>query len=193
MDIADLWMPIVLSAVIVFVASSLAWMVLPHHKKDIQALPDESALTDHLTSLNVPPGTYMWPYCEHGSDMKSEAFMARFQAGPWGNMTVLKNKPNFLRNLVLTFLLYLAVSVFVAYITGQARPPGSDYMSVFQVAGATAILGYCAGGIPHAIFFSRPIRFVGTELIDGIVYGLLTAGTFAWLWPEASGSPIPLP
>ncbi len=30
----DLWLPIVVSAVIVFVASFLAWMVLPHHKGD---------------------------------------------------------------------------------------------------------------------------------------------------------------
>ena len=94
-------------------------------------------------------------------------------------------RPNFPRNLVLTFLFYIVVGIFVGYITTLARAPGATFLEVFRVAGATAILGYCAGSIPGAIFMGTPRRFVLTGLIDGTVYGLLTAVTFALLWPAA--------
>ncbi|MHC4090672.1 MAG: hypothetical protein ACYSVY_10425 [Planctomycetota bacterium] len=175
--VAQLWLSILVSAVIVFTASFLAWMVLPHHKKDVKPLPDEKALTAHLQKLNVG--------CGHGQDMKSEEFKARYDAGPWGSMNILDAKPNFGRNLVLTFLFYILVSLFVGYITLLARPAGSEFLPVFRVAGAAGVLAYCAGSIPNAIFFGKPGRFVLTEFVDGVVYGLLTGATFALLWPAA--------
>jgi hypothetical protein len=184
----QLWLPIVVSSVVVFIASFLAWMVLPHHKKDVKTLPDEKALTDHLKGLNIPPGTYMWPNLAPGEDMKSEAYVARYNAGPWGSMNVLAAKPNFAMNLVLVILFYVVVSIFVGYITGLARPAGAAFIPVFRVAGAVAVLAYCAGGIPGAIFFSKPGRFMFTDFVDGVVYGLLTGVIFAWLWPSAVAS-----
>jgi hypothetical protein len=180
----QLWLPIIVSAVVVFVASFLVWVVLPHHKRDVKALPDEKALTDHLQQLNLAPGVYLWPNCA-GADPKSEEFKGRCEAGPWGSLNIRGSKPKFELNLVLVFVFYLVVSVFVGYITMHARPAGSAFSPVFQVAGATAILGYCAGSIPGAIFFGKPGRFVVTELIDNLAYGLLTGIVFAWLWPAA--------
>lgn len=182
-----LWLPIVVSAVVVFFASFLAWMVIPHHKQDIKTLPDEKALTNHLKQLSLAPGTYMWPGCV-GGDMKSEDFKARCKAGPWGSINVLAKQPNFGLNLVLVFIVYLVISVFVGYLTFRARPLGSQFMPVFQVAGATAILAYCAGGLPGAIFFGKPARFVFTDFMDNLVYGLLTGIVFAWLWPAAAAA-----
>ena len=77
------------------------------------------------------------------------------------------------------------VGVFVAYITSQSQAAGAECASVFQIACATAILAYCAGGIPGAFFMGKPKRFMFTDFIDGVVYGLITAATFAWLWPAA--------
>jgi hypothetical protein len=182
----DLWLPVLVSAVVVFIAASVVWMVLPHHKKDIRTLPDEKALTDHLRQLNLPPGTYMWPGCKSGENMKSEEFKARYNAGPWGSINILGGKPSFARNLALTFLFYIVVSIFVGYITRLASGPGEAFLAVFRVAGATAVLGYCAGGIPQAIFCGKPGRFVLTDFIDGVVYGLLTGVVFGLLWPAAS-------
>ncbi|UCE59628.1 MAG: hypothetical protein JSU63_19565 [Phycisphaerales bacterium] len=167
-------------------ASSIAWMVLPHHKKDVKPLPDEKALTDHLRALNLAPGTYMWPCCGSGEDMNSAEFKARYQAGPWGSINILPARPSFGRNLLLAFLLYLVVSVFVAYITSHARELGAPFISVFQVAGAVAVIAYCAGSIPDAIFFGRPARFVLTGFLDDLAYGILTGLTVAWLWPAAA-------
>lgn len=183
MDLVQLWLPILVSAVIVFFASFLVWMVLPHHKRDVKPLPDEKALTDHLRQLNLAPGTYTWPNCQSAEDMKSEEFKVRFAAGPWGSMSVVGRRPSFARNLVLTFLFYVVVSLFVGYITSLARAAGAGFLPVFRVAGAVGVLAYCAGSIPNAIFFGKPGRFVLTEFLDGVAYGLLTGATFGVLWP----------
>lgn len=182
MDLAQLWLPILVSAVIVFFASSVVWMVLPHHKKDVKALPDEKALTDHLQQLSLAPGMYMWPCCQSKEDMKSEEYKARCAAGPWGTINILGRPPSFGRNLVLIYLFYL-VCVFVGYITSLARAAGSEFLPVFRVAGAVGVLAYCAGSIPNAIFFGKPGRFVLTDFIDGVAYGLLTGATFGVFWP----------
>lgn len=183
--LAQLWLPILVSSVVVFIASSIAWTVSPHHKKDVQKLPDEEAVTTALQQANIPPGTYMWPNACSGEEMKSEAFQVKYEAGPWGTLNILPAKPSMPRNLSLVFLFYVVVGVFVAYITSEARAPGAGFGPVFQVAGATAVLAYCAGAIPNAIFFGKPGRFVLTDFIDGLIYGLLTGLTFALLWPGA--------
>ncbi|MGD2110851.1 MAG: hypothetical protein PVI86_15845 [Phycisphaerae bacterium] len=185
--LVPLWLPIIVSAVAVFVASSLAWMVLPHHKKDIKTLPNEKALTDHLKQLGLDPGTYMWPGCGDG-DMKSPEFQARYKEGPWGSINVLAKQPNFMANLLGVFIVYLVISIFVGYITLRAEDLGAGFMPVFRVAGATAILGYCAGPFPGGIFLGKPLRFMFTDFLDNVVYGLLTGLIFGWLWPPAAGA-----
>jgi len=45
-SITALWLPILLSAVIVFVASSIIHMLLPIHKSDYRKLPDEEKVMD---------------------------------------------------------------------------------------------------------------------------------------------------
>ncbi len=185
MELTQLWLPVVLSAVFVFIASSIIWMALPYHKADIKVLPDEKALTEPLAKLNLPPGTYMWPNCGSGESQGSAEFKARWDAGPWGSINVLSCKPNFGANLGLTFAFDLVVAACVAYIASQSCEAGASWESVFPVACVTAILAFCAGGIPGAIFMGKPKRFMFTDFFDGVVYGLITAATLAWLWPAA--------
>ena len=182
-SLASLWLPILVSTVAVFFVSSLAWMVLPHHQKDINAIADEKAWFEHLKQHDLPPGTYMWPGCASQEKTKSPEFQTRYSAGPWGSINILPGKPNFARNLACVFLIYLIVSMFVGYITAEARYAAAGFFSVFQVAAATAVLAYCAGSIPGAVFMGKPGRFMATDFIDGLVYGLLTGVVFALLWP----------
>lgn len=184
-SVSALWLPILVSAVAVFFASFLDWMVLPHHKKDVKVLPDEKTWTEQLSKMGIPPGTYMWPNCQSSEEMKSEEYKARFAAGPWGSLNILGAQPSFCRNLLLVFVFYVVVSIFVGYITTHARDAGAAFAAVFQVAGATAVLGYCAGSIPGAVFFGKPARFVLTDFVDGAAYGLITGLIFAWFWPAA--------
>ena len=173
MELTQLWLPILLSSVFVFLASSIMWMALPHHKADIKVLPDEKALTEQLGKLDLPPGTYMWPNCGSGESQSSPEFTARMDAGPWGSINILGCKPNFAANLALVFLFYLVVSVCVAYIMTRSLAAGASCESLFSVAGPTAILAYCAGGIPGAFFMGKPKRFMFTDFIDGNNRGII--------------------
>lgn len=177
--VVELWMPIVVSAVVVWITSAIVWMALPHHKKDIKTLPDADTIPNLTRDLK--PGVYLWPNCEQNS----EEFKKRFNEGPWGSMTVLPGKPNMLRNMAGVFLVYVVIGVFVAYVTGLAREPGAEFLEVFRVAGAVALASYCLGWMPNALFFGKPGRFWLTDLADCVVYALITGVVFALLWPDA--------
>jgi hypothetical protein len=189
-SLIDLWLPILVSSVVVFFASFLAWMVLPHHKPDIQFLDDEDAFAGALKNQAIKPGCYMFPGCDPAS-MKTDEGKARFKAGPWGTLSLQASPPNFGRNLGLVFAFYVVVSVFVAYIAHFSLHPGDGFMSVFRVAGVAGIACYCLGFIPGGIFFGRSVRSMAMDLIDGVVYGLLTGAVFGMLWPAAQALELP--
>ncbi|MBM4108417.1 MAG: hypothetical protein FJ255_06330 [Phycisphaerae bacterium] len=189
-SLAELWLPILLSAVAVFLVSWIAWMALPHHKPDFHKLADEDALLNALRSQKIGPGVYLFPGCDM-KEMKDPAKKARWEAGPHGSLAVLAGRPNFVKNLVSVFIFYVVVSFLTAYVTSTALAPGAEYLKVFRIAGAVAIMAYSLGGIPHGLFFGRTARAMAMDVIDGVVYGLVTAGFFAWLWPAAAVPAIP--
>lgn len=185
--LAELWLPILLSSVAVFVASFLAWTVSPHHKPDFKKIPNEQGFLEALRTNNTPPGQYVFPYC-HGLDMKDPEVKKRYMESPKGLLNVWPGLPNMGRNMVLSFIFYLVVGVFVAYIGNLALgdDPAPVYLRVFQVTGAAAVMAYCMALIPTAIWFNKPLRSTVMDVIDGVVYALLTAGFFGWLWPRAT-------
>ncbi len=73
--------------------------------------------------------------------------------------------------------------MLVAYIGAVTLDPGTEYLKVFQVIGTAAILAYAAAHVPRSIWFQRPWANTFKEVFDGVLYGLLTAGVFGWLWP----------
>ena len=183
--IAMLWVPILLSAVLVFVAGSIIWMAMPWHRKDYRGLPDERAVADGLRRQAVEPGQYLIPYCPDRQSMKDPEYVKRMQEGPVAILTVGRpGGPGMGKSLALWFLYVLVVSIFVAYLASRTLAPGTEYIQVFRVAGTTAILAYSAAVIPGGIWFWRPWSSVWKNVIDGVIYGLLTAGTFGWLWPR---------
>ena len=182
--LSALWLPILLSAVIVFVASSIMHMVLPYHKSDYQQLPDEDKLLATLRAANLKRGLYVFPFCNH-KDMKSPAVQEKYKQGPVGMMTILPSgPPNMMKYLVQWFVYCLVVGFFVAYLTGHTVAPNAHYLAVFRVAGTAAFLAYGLGGLSSAIWKGQPWSVTIKEVIDGLIYGLLTAGTFGWLWPH---------
>lgn len=184
--LSELWMPIILASVLVFIASSIVWMVLPHHKKDWARLPDEDGLMEAMRVAGLQPGQYAFPNCD--GDMKKMAepeFVAKMEAGPVGILFVgPSGKPNMGKSLLQWFVYTLVVSVFVAYVTGMALGPGAEYLKIFQISGTAAILGYCAAIVPNGIWKNMSWSTIFKELIDGAVYGLLTAGAIAGFWPD---------
>ena len=184
-SITALWLPILLSAVIVFVASSIIHMMLPFHKSDYRKLPEEDKVVDALRAAGVTPGpVYHFPHCTH-KEMKSPEVVDKFKRGPVGLLTVIPSgAPTMGKYLMQWFLYCVMISVFVAYLTGRTRGPGTAYLEIFRVAGTTAILGYAAAQIQDAIWQGQTWGVTFKHVLDGVIYGLLTAGTFGWLWPK---------
>jgi hypothetical protein len=182
--LSALWLPIVLSAVIVFVTSSVLHMALPWHKSDYLPLPGEDKVLDALRGFAIPPGDYLAPRPSGREGMRSPAFIEKMKRGPVIVLTVIPGGASFGRNLVLWFCYAIVISVFAGYIAGRALPPGAHYLQVFRFAGATAFLGYAAALWQMTIWYRRSWVTTLKSTIDGLIYGLLTAGTFGWLWPR---------
>ncbi len=184
--LTELWLPILLAAVFVFVASSIIHMALPFHKADCKKLPGEEALLAAMRSQGVAPGQYVFPRPGSMKEMSSPEMVAKYQQGPVGFLNVVRSgAPGMGKNLVQWFCFSLLVGVFVAYLAWHALGPGADYLQVFRIAGVGAILGYAAGIVPNAIWKGEGWGVTFKFVVDGVIYGLVTAGTFGWLWPAA--------
>ena len=179
-----LWLPILLSAVFVFVASSIIHMILPYHRSSYRQLSDEDKVRAALRAAAVTPGLYNFPYCTH-KDMNSEAVKAKQIEGPVGFLTIFPSGPVFLPKFLIQWFLYcIMVGVVVAFLAAHAAMPGAAYRHVFAVVGIAAFLAYSVGGLSNGIWKGFPWKMVLLEAFDGIIYGLITAATFAWLWPH---------
>ena len=184
--LSALWMPILLSAAIVFVVSALVHMVLPYHKSDFSKLPDEDKVVAALKPFRIPPGDYLVPHAGSMEAMRSPEFIAKMTAGPVAVMTVRPSGPPSMNaSLVQWFLFNILISVIAGYIAGRALGPGADYLVVFRFAGTTAFVAYAMGQMQQSIWMGRSWSTTIKNMFDGLLYGLLTAGTFGWLWPSA--------
>jgi hypothetical protein len=185
-SISSLWLPILLSAVAVFIASSLIHMVLGYHAADYEKLPAEDDVMAALRKFEIPPGDYMIPCPGSPKAMKDPAFLEKFKAGPRAMMTVMGSggEMNMGPQFIQWFLYSILIGITAAYISGRALPPGAHYRAVFRFAGATAFFGYSVALWPMSIWYKRSWGTTFRSTIDGLIYGLLTGGFFGWLWPR---------
>jgi hypothetical protein len=180
-----LWLPIVLSAVLVFMASSIIHMVLKYHNKDYTPLPNEDAVRAAIRAGNPPPAQYIIPYCADMKDMEKPEMKQKYAEGPIAVINLMRpGRPNMGKLLGQWFAFILVVSFFIAYAAAHALPAGALYLHVFRIVGVIGFLAYGMGQIPAAIWMGKPWKVAIKDLVDGLVYGLVTAGTFGWLWPR---------
>ncbi len=183
--LAALWLPILVASVIVFVVSSLIHMVLPWHKNDFPHLENEDAFRDALRPLSIPPGDYMVPRPRSREELRAPEFTEKLRTGPVVVMTVLPNGPMAMGKSLLNWFIYIVVvSLFSAYIAGRALAPAANYLQVFRFVGATAFLAYAVALWQMSIWYRRAWSLTLKATVDGLIYALLTAGTFGWLWPH---------
>jgi hypothetical protein len=184
-ELVSLWVPILLSSVIVFLASYIIHAVSGWHKSDYPRVPNEDGVMDALRPLDIPQGEYMVPRASSTKEMRSPEFLEKMKKGPVMLLTVMPTGPiPMARNLVLWFLYMFVVSFFAAYIAGRALPEGARYLSVFRFVGATAFIGYSVALWQMSIWYRRSWKTTIKATVDGLIYALLTAGTFGWLWPQ---------
>lgn len=182
--LTSLWLPILLSAVFVFIASSIIHMVLGYHNTDYGKLPQENQVLDAVRASNTPPGDYMAPCALTAAERKAPEFTERVKRGPVIMLTVLRpGVMNMGPRLGQWFVFSIVVSVFAAYIASRTLSPGTEYLQVMRIAGTVTFAGYALGTIPPSIWFDRKWSTTLKSVFDGLVYGLLTGGTFGWLWP----------
>ena len=178
--------PIAVAAVLVFIASSIMHMAIPLHRNDYSKLHNEDDVLEAMRGCDVTPGNYMFPHCAGAKDMKSEAQTEKWNKGPVGIMTVMPSGPPAMGKLLLQWFVYtLAVGFLVAYVCRLTLAAGSEYLLVMRVASAAAFLAYAVGAPVESIWKHQKWSTSFKYVIDGLVYALITGGTFGWLWPAA--------
>jgi hypothetical protein len=184
-SLVALWLPILLSAVFVFFVSSLIHMFLGYHANDYRKVPDEDGVMDALRKMSIPAGQYHMPHASGMKEMKSPAFREKVKKGPGAMLTIWPGGDTAMGGFLIQWFLYsVVVGIFAAYIAGRALPPGADYFWVFRFTGATSFACYAIGGWQESIWFKRSWTVTLKNTCDGLLYALITAGTFGWLWPR---------
>lgn len=183
--ILSLWMPILLGAVLVFAMSSVIHMALKYHETDFSPVPNEDAVMDALRPFNVPPGDYVVPFAGGAENMRSDAFREKVEKGPVLFMTVLAPGGLFdmRASLTLWFVYSVLVGIFAAYLGGRMLGPGSAYLDVFRLTGTVAFACYSMALMQRSIWYKQKWSATFKSMFDGLIYALLTAGAFGWLWP----------
>ncbi len=182
----DLWLPIVLSAVFVFVVSSLIHMALQYHKHDMRKLPNEDQLLAAMRAQNVQPGMYMFPLAGSMKEMCTPEMKKKLELGPVGSMT-LRPSGGFSMgpSLAQWFVFSLVIGACAGYAAGIVLGPGADTTTVFRMTSTVALLGYGFSSIQDSIWKAVPWGVSLKYVFDGLLYALTTGATFAWLWPSA--------
>jgi len=183
--LSALWMPILVSAVFVFIALAIVHMLPGWHQGDMKAVPGETQVMETLRALNVQPGDYRFPYGNTTAEMTAPAFVEKMKTGPVGVMSIRPNgELNMGKMFGLWFVYSLVIAVLVAYITGRTRGPGTPFLEVLRVSGAVAFCCYVVALWQDWIWWGKGTRFTLTYSVDGLVYALVTGATFGWLWPR---------
>lgn len=182
MSVFELWLPILLAGLAVHVASTLAWMVLPHHKPEWQKCGAEDELIDLFESKGVAAGQYLFPFAREPSEMQAEEYKQKVGKCR-GTLILWPSPPNMGANIGLTVAHFMAASFVVGYLASLGVDRGARFLEVFQFATTAGVLTHVFCGLPQVIWFRRRVAM---EVLDGVAYALITGLVFAALWPAAS-------
>lgn len=181
----SLWLPILVSAVLVFIGSSVLHMVLRHHQHDHSKVDREAEVMEALGKFAIPPGDYFMPRPASMKDIRTAEFREKQKRGPIVLMTVYPNgQMSMVPSLVQWFIYSLVVSVFAGYVAGRALGPGAPYLAVYRFAGVTSFAGYGLALFQDSIWYRRKWSTTAKYAFDGLIYAGLTAGTFGAFWPK---------
>lgn len=179
MTIMSLWQPILVSAVLTFIAGAVIWMIMPWHKTDWQKTADEEDVRAALKSTD--PGMYTVPNC-NPAQFKDPEMQQKFKDGPQAFITIVPNGiPQMGGKLLLMFVYNLLVAILCAYFVSRTASPDADYLGIFRIAGTVAFTAYGFAYIQESIWFGRSWSLTGKTFLDALIYGLLVGGAFGWL------------
>lgn len=178
-------LPIVVASALVFVASSIIHMALQLHAPDYKKLSNEDEVRAALRRGAPAPAQYTVPHCANGKEAQSDAMKKKFAEGPLAVIYVGKTGEIQIGPFLGKWIAYtLALGVVCAYLARATLNEGAAYLSVFQVVACAAWLGYAWQSPSDSIWKHKPWSVTFRGMFDGLVYAMLTAGAFAWLWPR---------
>jgi len=184
-SLTALWLPIVLAAVAVFIASSVIHMVFKYHSSEYRQLPEEGAILNAMRGAKASPGFYSFPYAETMKEMGSPEMTEKYTQGPVGTVNINPSGPPAMgKNLMLWFAYSIVVGVFAGYLASRTLAAGTHYLQVFRVVGCSSFMAYSFAYFSDAVWKMKPWTMTFKHVFDGLVYALLTAGVFGWLWPQ---------
>lgn len=180
MTILTLWQPVLLSAIATFIAGAVIWMAMPWHKTDWSPVEDEERVREALRSTG--PGMYSIPHVADHAQLEDPDVKRKLDEGPTAFITVLPTGASQMGGkLLLMFVYNLLVAIACAYIVSRTLSPGADYLSVFRIAGTVAFIAYGIAYLQESIWFGRRWAMTGKNLLDALIYAVLTGGIFGWL------------
>ena len=186
MPLGSLWLPVVASAVAVWLVSAIVHMVLKYHRADYKQLSDEESIAGAVRKAGPSPGLYVMPYCTDMSQMKDPAFRKKYDEGPVALLTVLRNGPPAMgKSLLPWFLLCFLVSFVTAYVARHTLSADDAGLEVMRITGTVAFIAYGFGYIQDSIWKAIPWGNSLRGLLDAAIYGLVTGLVFRLLWPGA--------
>ena len=180
MSITSLWLPILVSAIVTFIAGAVIWMAMPWHKKEWQKTPDEEAVRAALKGC--APGMYSVPNCPDQAAYKDPEMQQKFIDGPQAFITVIPSGlPTMGGKLVSMFAYNLLVGILCAYLVSRTLAAGADYLTVFRISGTVAFIAYGVAYIQESVWFGRSWAATTKTFLDALIYAVLTGGVFGWL------------
>lgn len=183
-SLMQLWIPILASGLLAWIASGLIHMVLKYHNSDYKQLSNEDAVTNAIRDGSPAVGFYSFPFCLDMAEMKNESVQQKFAVGPVGFLAILPNgMPKMGQLMGQQIAFFIVGSFLIAYCASQVLAPGADYLSVFRFISSVGFLAFGWALVPFSIWYGHPWSTTAKYLLDALIYCLVVAGTFAWLWP----------
>jgi hypothetical protein len=185
--LTSLWLPVLVAALAVFLASFITHMVLPYHRSDVLKLPveQEDALLDALRRINATPGDYAVPHAGGPAGMKDPVFVAKATKGPLAFITIAPGSaPSMGPYLGLWFVYCLVVSLCSAYVVWRVVGPDASVRMVFEFAAAITFMAYALALPDDSIWYRRSWITTLKSMFDGVIYACATGAVFTWLWPR---------
>lgn len=183
----ELWLPILIAAVLAWISSSLIHMLLKYHNGDYQQLKNEDEVAAAIRNGSPDKGVHSLPYCLDMKEMADETMQKKFADGPVAFVTVFDNgMPNMPKLIGQQILYFLIGCTLIAYCAALMLAPSAEYLTVFRVVSSVAFLAFGWGQVPFAIWYGHKWSTSAKFLLDALIYALIVAGVFAWLWPTVS-------
>lgn len=183
--IAELWIPIVVSAVLIFIASSLVHMVFKWHNSEYHKLSNEDAVRAALRAGNPQPAQYAVPHCADMKDLATPEMQQKFVEGPIAWITVRPSGPPKMGGALGAWFVYLLfINLIAAYVAQRSLQEPATFNQVARVVGSISLLAYAGGSVQMGIWMGKPWSSVMKDILDAVIYAVIAGAVFGWLWPR---------